>query len=277
VLRTRTVVDRDGVRIRDVACRDASVRGHVPEQATAHTLVFVRRGCFVRTVEGVDSVCDPTVVYCANPGDEEHFDHPQAGGDDCTAVSFDPGLAASLWGDEARLPSGPLPTSPQLDLEQRLLVSSRVHDPEALVEGAIALASRALEQKDPTRFTGGRPATARARARVVGDTREALAVEPGLSLPELARAVAVSPHHLSRIFRRATGITITRHRMRLRVRAVLERLADGEHNLARLAADVGLADQSHLCTVMKAETGVAPSSLRELLGTVRGSDERRHE
>jgi AraC-like DNA-binding protein len=267
VLQTHTVVERDGVTIRDISCRDAATGSYASEHASAHMLVFVRRGCFVRTSRGEESVFDPTVAYCANPGDEERFDHPHGGGDDCTAVCFDPSVAVSLWGDDARWPSGPLPTSPQLDLEQRLLVSTgrRGADLDELVERAITLAARTLELPDRGRVAVGRPATAGARARVVRDAREALAADPDLSLPDLARAVAVSPHHLSRIFRRATGRTISRHRMRLRARAALERLAGGERDLARLAADVGLADQSHLCRVMQAETGAAPSALREVL------------
>jgi AraC-like DNA-binding protein len=266
VLQTRTVVDRDGVTIRDVSCREATRRGHSPEQASNHTVVFVRRGCFVRTVNGVDSVCDPTVAYCATPGDEECFDHPHADGDDCTAVSFVPLLAGSLWGDE--LVPSVFPTTAHIDLEHRMLLAAarRPADPHGLAEGAITLIAQALEMTGHRAVTAGRPATARARASVVNDAREALAADPDLSLPELARAVAVSPHHLSRVFRRATGRTISRHRMRLRARATLERFADGERDLARLAADVGFADHSHLCRVMQSETGVAPSALRAFLG-----------
>jgi AraC-like DNA-binding protein len=53
--------------------------------------------------------------------------------------------------------------------------------------------------------------------------------------------------------------------MRLRVRAALERLAGGERSLARLAADLGFADQSHLCRVIRSETGHTPSALRRAL------------
>jgi AraC-like DNA-binding protein len=268
VLRERTLVDRDGIKVRDVSCRAAPARGQTPETAGAHTLVFVRRGCFVRTIGGVESVCDPTVAYCANPGQEERFDHPHADGDECTAISLDPSLVASLWGERETLPSGPLPTSPRIDLEQRVLVAAgrrRGADPDELVEGAITMAARALELTDPSCVAAGRPTTIRARNSVVNGAREALAAEPGLSLVQLARALAVSPHHLSRMFRSATGHTISRHRIRLRTRAALERLAEGEQHLSRLAADIGLTDHSHLCRLMQAETGATPSWLRELL------------
>jgi AraC-like DNA-binding protein len=100
---------------------------------------------------------------------------------------------------------------------------------------------------------------------LVAEAREALAADPQQSLPELARELAVSPHHLSRIFSSATGTTISRHRIRLRVRAAMERLADGERDLARLAAVLGFADQSHLCRAVRSETRRTPAALRSLL------------
>jgi AraC-like DNA-binding protein len=53
--------------------------------------------------------------------------------------------------------------------------------------------------------------------------------------------------------------------MRLRTRTALDRLAAGEQSLARLAADLGFADQSHMCRVLRQETGGSPSMLREIL------------
>ena len=88
---------------------------------------------------------------------------------------------------------------------------------------------------------------------------------PRIGVRELARAVAVSPHHLSRIFSARTGESISRYRNRIRVRLALERLADGETSLARLAADLGFADQAHLARVVHSHVGSAPSHLRLLL------------
>jgi transcriptional regulator GlxA family with amidase domain len=53
--------------------------------------------------------------------------------------------------------------------------------------------------------------------------------------------------------------------MRLRVRGALERLGGGERDLARLAADTGFVDQSHLCRVIRQETGSTPAELRAAL------------
>jgi AraC-like DNA-binding protein len=160
-----------------------------------------------------------------------------------------------------------LRTSPQVDLSHRLLLAHARGggDREQLVERAISATAPALELADARRVDAGRPASARARRALVDGAREALAADPDTSLPQLARALAVSPHHLSRTFRALTGHTVSRHRIRLRARAALERLAAGEEDLARLAADVGLADQSHLCRVVRKETGHVPSALRAAL------------
>ncbi len=267
MLNARTLVRRNGVEIADVACRHARGRGHASEHAGVHALVFVRRGCFVRSADGVETLLDPTIAYCMNPGEEQRYDHPHDQGDDCTSLSLAPDLVASLWGGEETLPSVPLPTPPETDLEHRLLLSAgrRGNDPHDLFERAIALTARVLEQIDPLRVAAGRPATTRARRAAADGARELLTADLERSLPDLARALAISPHHLSRVFREAAGHTISRHRMRLRARSALERLAGGERDLAHLAADLGFADQSHLCRVLRRETGRTPSALRHIL------------
>ena len=267
MLSARTLLRHDGVEIADVACRHTRGRGHAGEQAGGHAIVFVRRGCFLRSADGVETLLDPTLAYCMNPGQEQRYDHPHDHGDDCTSLTLAPDLVASLWGGGQTLPSVPLPTSPEIDLEHRLLLSAghRGGDQHETLERAIVLTAQVLEQADPRRVAAGRPNATRARRAVADGTREILAANPERSLPYLARELAVSPHHLSRIFRTETGHTISRHRMRLRARGALEQLAGGERDLARLAADLGFADQSHLCRVVREETGHTPSALRHIL------------
>jgi AraC-like DNA-binding protein len=266
VLKMRTVLDHGGIRIADVACRHGQGRGE-SEQAGDHAIVFVRRGCFVRRGEAGGGLFDPTGFYCMNPGEEHRYDHPDEGGDDCTTLFLEAGLAASLWGGDPALPTASLRTSPALDLGHRLLLAEarRGADADELSERAISLVATALEQSDPARVASGRPAGVRARRQLTDAAREALSADPGRSLPALAGELAVSPHHLSRVFRAVHGSTISRHRMRLRTRAALERLAAGERNLARLAADLGFADQGHLSRVVRDETGATPSGLRRAL------------
>jgi AraC-like DNA-binding protein len=266
VLTVRPVFALDGISLADVACRHG--RGHgQPEPAHARMLVLVRRGCFRRRATGADIVLDPTLAYCVNPGNEQRYDHPHDDGDDCTAIGIDTPLAASIWGGDPNLPTEPLASSPTLDLAHRALLAAarRRDDPDQLFEQALRLITAALESVQPARVESGHPPGVQARRALAAAAREALAERPQRSLPELAHELAVSPHHISRVFSAVTGHTISRHRIRLRTRAVLERLAAGEDNLARLAADVGLADQSHLYRIVRSETGTIPSVLRRLL------------
>ena len=267
MLMARTVVERDGLEIADIACRHERGRGSA-EEAARHSIGFVRRGCFVRSSGAGEELLDPSSIFFVNPGEEQRYDHPHSGGDDCTALFLDANLVASIWGGDPSLPSRPLHGAPQFDLEQRLLLAGGRSgaDSDAFVERAILLAAGVLEISDRRRVHSGRRTKSHAQEAIVARAREALAADPGQSLPELSRALAVSPHHLSRLFRAVTGHTISRHRMRLRTRAALERIAGGERNLARLAADLGFADQSHLCRVVRSETGSTPSSLRAALG-----------
>jgi AraC-like DNA-binding protein len=267
MLRARKLLDGDGVTVADVACRHRAGPGRESEQATAHVIVFVRRGCFVRSADGSEILLDPTVAYCLNPGQELRYDHPHPHGDDCTAINLDRELVAAIWGGSPELPNQPLPTSPDVDLEHRLLLARARSGAQAeeLLEGAIALTAKALEGADAERVASRGPTTSSMRQALADAAREALAADPNRALIDLADELAVSPHHLSRVFRSLTGETISRHRMRLRTRSALERLAGGERNLARLAADLGFADQSHLCRVVRSETGRTPSALRAAL------------
>src|SRR5919204_445134 len=146
VVIARNVFRRDGVRLDDVACRHGRGRGRLEATRDTYGIVFVRRGCFVRSADGTESVVDPTVAYCINAGVEERFDHPHDDGDDCTAMLLDHDVAASLWGGEHGLPSGPVRTAPEVDLEHRLLLAAarRGTDPDELFERAAVLAARTL-------------------------------------------------------------------------------------------------------------------------------------
>jgi AraC-like DNA-binding protein len=276
MLAKRRLLDRDGVEIHDVACRHRAGAARETEHSSGHMVVFVRRGSFVRRVDGAAVLLDPTVAYCINPGQEQHYDHPGEGGDDCTMIALDAETVASVSGGEPTLPSDPLPIPPRIDLEQRRLLTAARHDvdPDALYEHAISLVASAVALRDPRPVGSGRPHTGVMRRRLVEDARGALGVDPNRSLPELARQLSISPHHLSRVFRAHTGHTISHYRVLLRARAALERIAGGETQLARLAAELGFADQSHLCGVLRKQTGHTPTALRKLLAEWDASVER---
>jgi AraC-like DNA-binding protein len=250
-----------------VECHCCMTGWSQPEPVARFGIVFVRRGCFHRRVNGAESFVDPTVVYFERPDDEQQIAHP-AGGDSCTALYLSEAALSQLWGGEPGLPDKPLATDANTDLRQRLLLAAVERgDSGDVEESVLDLAVAVLTCSSPERLASGRPATAAARRRVVSAAREALASSPRAGVIELARRVAVSPHHLSRVFKAETGLTISRYRNRLRVRLALERLSEGEPCLARLAADLGFADQAHLARVVRQELGATLSSFRGRLAS----------
>jgi AraC family transcriptional regulator len=103
--------------------------------------------------------------------------------------------------------------------------------------------------------------------RAVERARELLAFDPSSShsLHEVARAVAVSPFHLTRCFKRTNGIGMHGYRTRLRMGLALSRLGEGENDLTRLALDLGYSSHSHFTAAFGAYFGVSPSRAREQL------------
>jgi AraC-like DNA-binding protein len=260
-LTKRSLAETPDFLLETVVCRCCARGWSQPEESTRYGIVFVRDGCFRRRVNGQESFVDPTVVYFERPDDQQEIAHPVAG-DSCTVLYLSEELLASIWGGEPGLPDEAVATEAATDLRHRLML---VEGAAELEDAVVAVAAAVLAEAAPRRIAAGRPTTAAARRRVVRGTRELLVENPAASVIELAHEVSVSPHHLSRIFRAETGETISRHRNRLRVRLALERIGEGETCLARIAADLGFADQAHLARVVRNELGAPPSALRRLL------------
>lgn len=87
------------------------------------------------------------------------------------------------------------------------------------------------------------------------------------SLQDIAHAVSRSAFHLARSFRKQTGLSLHQYRQHLRLAAALERLVDGDRDLAGIAHDLGYCSQSHLGAVFRQEVGVTLGEARRMLGT----------
>jgi AraC family transcriptional regulator len=87
-----------------------------------------------------------------------------------------------------------------------------------------------------------------------------------VTLDDIARAVGASPFHLARLFQRRTGAPLHRYLMCLRLRASLERLADGANDLTALALELGFSSHSHFTDSFRREFGRAPSDVRRGAG-----------
>ncbi|MBB6558391.1 AraC-like DNA-binding protein [Acidovorax soli] len=104
-----------------------------------------------------------------------------------------------------------------------------------------------------------------ARARRFMATRTAAADGLRWSLHDVADAACCSYFHLARLFRAHTGLGLHAYREQLRLAVALQRLEEGEGDLAALAHDLGYSSQSHLGTALRREVGVTPAQARQAL------------
>ncbi|NUS53804.1 MAG: helix-turn-helix transcriptional regulator [Streptomycetaceae bacterium] len=248
------------VSVYDIRC-GVTGRDYGPAGApAAYQVILGRTGGYLRRLNGVETFADATSALVTAPGDEIQVAHPVGTGDTYTVVQWD--------GDvEVRLPPGELRVGDAADLAHRALVAEcrRGIDGFELADRIEGL-MLALLPGSPDGPTAARPATRNAHRKLVGRAVATLLSDGyHLSLDGLAAEVSASAPHLSRVFREVTGEGLTAYRNRLRVRAVLDDLAEGATNLRTLAARYGFADQSHLNRVMRRHLGRAPSDLQQVV------------
>lgn len=83
-----------------------------------------------------------------------------------------------------------------------------------------------------------------------------------VTLEDVAAAVNASPFNFARIFQQQAGVPVHRYLTMLRLRASLERLADGADDITALALDLGFSSHSHFTDVFRREFGKTPSEIR---------------
>ena len=264
VLHGTTLATSDAFALGDVRCCAGVSSWSEVEETRSFVLVLTRYGCFHRRADGVDVFVDSATAYITRPGQEQQIAHPADTGDRCTVLRFDEGVCEALR-------ASAFVVDPRTDVKHRQLLSHarqgldpfELDDRSWILVGSLEASARHLHG------ASCRPRVAQQRRRTVDQVREALATRLTSSLPTLAADVGVSPQHLSRTFRAHTGSTLTDYRNGLRVRQVLERIADGEGSLARLAGELGFTDQAHLTRTVRRTVGSTPAVFRDQLGRVR--------
>lgn len=83
-----------------------------------------------------------------------------------------------------------------------------------------------------------------------------------VTLSDVAAALHASPFHLARVFHERAGIPVHRYLTRLRLRASLERIADGARDLTAVALDLGFSSHSHFTDAFRKEFRCKPSDVR---------------
>jgi len=262
------LADRPDFQVQAVTCRQDHKRWSTTEVSGGYRLVLVRRGRFRRATAGEAADLDPTVGYLGVPHDEERFAHPH-GGDVCTAIGLSPSLWRTMAGEGARVARRTMYVDARVELaHRRILASAQAGDIDyALAEELLGLLKETVGQTAESMTTPSHAAGARDERSLVDAARAAILEDDpaAVGLLPLAEQLGVSPFRLSRAFPRELGVSLTHYRNRVRVGRVLDRLEQGEESLSILAADLGYADQAHLCRTVRRHVGCTPTALRRLL------------
>lgn len=248
--RVATVLHQDdGLVVLDVRCA-ASAGSYEEEVVAGFEIVLPLAGGLERRSQHT-GVVDAAFGYTTHPGMGQAITH-LSDGDRCVAVMPTEQTADELGldvVDRARV---------MVD-QRRLAAAMGESDPLAAGEAWLAVAAVAIVRPASTAW----PRITPPRAAAVRRVREAIVADPGApwTMRSLGAVAGYAPHHLSRIFRQATGLTPAGYRDRVRLGAVLALMRDGLP-IADVAATLGFCDHAHLTRRAVAVLGAPPSALR---------------
>ncbi len=232
-----------------------------------HGLVLVRRGGFRLRLEGHEEFIGPSMAFFEGLSAEYQIQHPNDDGDTTTMVKFSEEAALRLTGD-AQFPPHALLTEGWIDFAHRRLIADlrRGIDSFEAEEKVARLVGVLIEAAAPGRMTSQRPSTESRHRRIVNIVREAVAADlVNSSLTQVASLAGHSIFHVSRIFRSHTGTSLSRYRNSVRTTVALQRIEEGERDLAGLATQLGFTDQAHMTRVVRAQVGLTPARIRSIL------------
>jgi AraC-like DNA-binding protein len=243
-------------------------------------VVFPHVPVEIRQHGGPSRVADPTQVVLYRAGEVYDRERLSPDGDRATFLTIEPdvedALGATVASTQVTVEAGDV-------LRIRMLAALCLGegvDPLAVEEQSLALVARILRRVPETvrgwdcgvavSFPIRRPrraSTARAHDQAVVDAQRYLAVHARRSdsLAQIGSAIGVSPFHLARLFRARTGLSLHAYRDRLRVNSALDRLVEGDKDLAALAVELGFVSHSHFDLRFKRAFGWSPSEVRSLL------------
>lgn len=242
------------LRLRRVTCDGHDGRRIAEERNDGARIIVVLRGRFAFRDRHVRAVASPASSLFLRDGQTYEIAHVDDEGDVCVTVQGAVADALIERGSTAR----PLSTPAYLE----------VHSIAARLVRGETVAGLALEETLCAAL-GSDVGVMRAAARQDQAIADAIghAVErdfhAALRLSDLAEAAGVSVFHACRAFRRATGTTIRRYHEETRLRHALAWLVDTDVSLARLAVELGFANQPHFTTRFRRRFQATPQAVRQ--------------
>ena len=261
-----TLFRHAGILVSRWRCRVREAGGTSTIEHQWHAIKFVHTGAFVAHLgEGTVHV-DSTRTLLAMPH-SPYIVTRQFGPDvSGSAILVSPSLAAEITSQESATRLLHDAVTPRAILTQHLILR-KIEEracPLVIAELGLTLAADAFRDSSPmprqqrTRLAGRRDAVAMAQAILAAN------YEKPVRLEDIARAVGLSPYHLCRTFKRATGVHMHQYLNRLRLRAALERVAEPRLAFTEIAQDYGFSSPSHFAAAFRKEFRITPSEARRL-------------
>lgn len=262
-----TLCQTERLTVAEYHC-DRSPAQRVHEEAShADEFVFVVDGVFRKAASDGDVTLDASRVATFRKNQPYCISHPVTGGDRSIIVAFDvadlctafaavPDASGSVL---QRVPAA-MPATPALirlsaylrhaarrETQDTLLIEEIAY---AILDGLRAGASRAGPSATASRVE--KPLVPDIAALVASRYRQKL------SVGRIAQELRVSPFHLCRSFRAATGTTIHRYLTTLRMNEAAQRLWCYRNHLTELALDLGYSSHSHFSATFRQFFGITP-------------------
>jgi AraC family transcriptional regulator len=259
---SQIVHDSDTIRIGAFRSRPTDDDFGDSGPTRGHLLVFPREAVTITHAGSAPIVADPSVVMIYNRG--QHYTRRVISpiGDRCEWFAFPTDTvveAATANGIVVRNDDRPFGALTHVPSTPRCYMLARIafEHSELVDEVTATLLDEVL------RGCAKRPALPRVHRELADSIQRWLAVHYAdrCTLAELARAHGVSVFHLARVFRHATGRSIHSYRTELRLRAALERLADGD-DVSTVAFELGFSSHSHFTSAFRRAFDATPSQLR---------------
>lgn len=240
-----------------------------------HEIVLGRVGMWCRHVGRRAIPVDARHVHLFTAGDSHRVSHPIGCGDRNTGIAVEPRTLVSIarYVDDSATVESPfaqkhMTTNHRVIAAHRVLIAATrataacVLEPLAVEELALRLVERVL--RGHSRTVPHPESLTHRQHELVECARAALHKDfaTRLSLQEVADEVGCSAFHLSRIFADATGSSLMKYRVTLRLGTAIGMIVDSTRPLVDIAAATGFADRSHLTRLLRRELGLSPRCLR---------------
>ncbi len=285
MLNYRSLYDRFIISVRDYCCRACRGGPAAEEHSSSNEIVLMRYGAFCTHFGRRSITADANQAVFFAKESTYRVSHPATCGDRGTVFVASPRVLNDIIGEldptivdhtDRPFPVVTAPCDPGVFWQHRELVrrleAADSDPPEPLWADVTALQLIAdvleaafLRHGLPRRHR--RHDTDADHADRAEAAKSYLASRLGerITLDDVARAMHASPFHLARVFRQRTGMPVHCYLIRLRLRASLERLADGANDLTVLALEFGFSSHGHFTDSFRREFGRTPSDVRRNL------------